>query len=159
MVATEEQVVTAGEVSEATQAGGEVGAGNDEAGDSDKPKGLYVHFSQGKLRERLEAEAETQGKTPRQIVHAILVSHWGLPAEEAEVAARTRQTYATPEAKKEAQKAKRVARQDLVKMAMEKTKLDIAVRAGTASAEQQARRDELETAIAKVMGASLPAAA
>ena len=72
--------------------------------------GMYVSTPEP-LKSRIEQEAAAAGVAPRVFVRDFLAKTWGLTLEPA----RTRSTYATPELKAEAQKAKRLERQELIK--------------------------------------------
>jgi len=93
---------------------GENGQAAPEAAATEKEKrpqaGMYVSTPEP-LKSRIEQEAAAAGVAPRVFVRDFLAKTWGLTLEPA----RTRSTYATPELKAEAQKAKRLERQDLIK--------------------------------------------
>jgi hypothetical protein len=88
---------------------------SDENGKSKKaPNGLYISTPEP-LKSKIESEAAAAGKTPRAFVRDMLAQHWGLVL----TPARTRTTYATPEEKKAAQKAKRTEKNALIKRLLE----------------------------------------
>jgi hypothetical protein len=72
--------------------------------------GMYISTPEP-LKSRIEQEAAAAGVAPRVFVRDFLAKTWGLTLEPA----RTRSTYANPEEKANAQKAKRLERQDLIK--------------------------------------------
>jgi hypothetical protein len=99
----------AGENGQAATAPAE-GAAAPEAKEKRPQAGMYISTPPN-LKARIEQEATAAGVAPRVFVRDFLAKTWGLTLEPA----RTRSTYANPEEKAEAQKAKRIERQDLIK--------------------------------------------
>lgn len=79
-----------------------------------KWRGVYVS-TPDEFRAKLEAEAEASGTTPALFVRDLLAGRYGVTL----AVARTRQKYGSPEEAKAAQTARRHARADVIRAALE----------------------------------------
>ena len=116
-----------------------------------KPRNAISVPTTPELRAKLDETAKAESKSVRQIVAERLAASFGVAAP----APRTRTQYETPEAKKEASKARRQTKAALLKMLMDKHAGELDTLKAEAEAVVKAKTEE--QAAAEAAAANAPA--